>query len=163
MTQVLRGITVATILAAGMLGGCADKDNTRKWNGAPAVAMSDEAAASMIGRWEGHWESNTNYDRGLAHAVIYEVPAPAESTAKDRPHYKVHFTLWHYELAPEEFDVILTTTPGLDGKINFYGERVLSADDGVSKFDGFIRRNKLYLTFTSRRDYGTLSVIHLVG
>lgn len=157
-----RVVLAGLLLAGGMLAGCSSENNERNWNQeGQAPLMSAESPASMPGRWEGSWQSNTNYDRGLAHMVITPMPAPKDSITPDKPHFNAHFTLWHYGLLPEHFDVMITTTPGVDGKLNFYGERALDASMGNSKFDGQVENNKLYLTFVSRRDYGTLFVRHL--
>jgi hypothetical protein len=149
-------LTLSTLL---LLPACSSSFDKR-WhdNAAPVTA---NAADTIEGKWEGTWYSNgQDYFNGMCRAVI-----TPESTSMNLPtdppghRYRVDMQEVYSNLVPRIFSFTLFANPGQDGKAALTGEKDFgSLADGEYKFEGDAEGRALYLSFTSVKDYGTITL-----
>jgi hypothetical protein len=59
--------------------------------------------------------------------------------------------------------MVLTAKPGIDGQIQYRGERDLGPLEGFCKFDGFVDSNKAVMSYVSRKDFGSINLRRVVN
>jgi hypothetical protein len=168
---MLKMVALACLLGAlGMLGGCVQ---TGAFWDHKVVLASDLTASAVDGQWEGAWHSYESYDGGLIHFVI--VPADVAQPTSTMPavnspaepgtmRYMARVKKFHFGIfVPEEFTMVLTGKPGIDGQVRFHGERDLGPLDGDSKFDGFVDGNKMVMSYVSQHDFGSITLHRVVN
>ncbi len=143
---------------AALCGGCASRTAyDRHWNAEPVVTASAVEATPLAGKWQGSWQSNdSDYYFGLAHAIIMPLEAVKLTGGTPGQTYEAHFQLYHFWVFTEEFRVTFTAAAPRDGKVSFYGERIMNPIDGVCRYDGFLQGDKIVTSFNSIKDYGTI-------
>jgi hypothetical protein len=149
------------LLAGGALfSGCSS--DTKEFDAAwkkPSPFTTVDPAVSMAGKWEGTWQSNGyDYFNGLARAVITPVDISDDVAGAHGKHYRVDIKLFYYVI-PRDFAFILTAGTPSDGKTPLTGEKDFGAmHDGVWKFEGDAEGRAMFLSFTSVKDYGTITL-----
>jgi hypothetical protein len=153
-SSLVLGLLGISALAAA---GCQSRISyDEHWKSGGVVLASANAATPLAGKWQGSWQSNdSDYYYGLAHAIIVPLDTVMTKEGVKAQRYEAHIQLYHFWLFTEEFRVYLTATPGLDGKTNFYGERILNPVDGVCRYDGFQDGDKIVTSYNSIKDYGS--------
>jgi hypothetical protein len=171
MRQMLLGLWILCAIAGlGLLGGCAQTGD--QWDH-KVVLASDLTPSALDGQWEGSWQSYEFYDNGLIHFQIVpadmatadeaaKLPAIASPPESGTQRFLARVKMWHFGLlAPEEFEMVLTATPGTDSQIRFHGNRDLGPLAGFCKYDGFIDGSKSVMSYVNRSDFGSV-VLHRV-
>jgi hypothetical protein len=155
----------------GFLGGCVKTGDF--WDH-KVVLASDLTPSALDGQWEGKRYSYEHYDNGLVHMTIVPadvadahattMPAVSSPPKPGTQRYLAKVRMWHYGIfAPEDFTMVLTSTPGVDGQIKFFGERDLGPIDGSCKFDGFVDANKAVMSYVARHDFGSIKLRRVVN
>jgi hypothetical protein len=149
------------LLAAGLfLPACASQ--TKEFDAAwkqPSEVITTDPSVSMAGKWEGTWQSNGyDYFNGLCQVVVTPVEiSDALAQAKGK-HYRVDIKIYYY-IFPRDFAFIMTAGPAQEGKTPLTGEKDFGAmHDGLWKFEGDAEGLAMFLSFTSVKDYGTITL-----
>jgi hypothetical protein len=170
MRHFFASMFILSLLVVLSPGGCVQTG--AKWDH-KVVLASDLTPSALDGQWEGSWQSYEFYDNGLIHFVITPadvapvpttLPAVASPAAPGTTRYLAHGKMWHYGLfAPEQFNLVFISTPGINGQVQFHGNRDLGPLDGACKYDGFVDGNKCVMSYVSRNDFGTVTLHRVVN
>lgn len=135
------------------------KEFDHTWKESSEVITTDPAV-SIAGKWEGTWQSNGyDYFNGLCRAIVTPSDVSDEVAEAHGKHYRMDVKIFYFNLFPRDFSFILTAGPGQDGKTSLTGEKDFGAThDGVWKFEGDAEGRALFLSFTSVKDYGTVTL-----
>jgi hypothetical protein len=149
------------LLAAGLfLPACSSQTTEfdRAWK-EPSGVITTDPAVSIAGKWEGTWQSNGyDYFNGLCRAVVTPVNVSDEVAGATGKHYRVDIKIFYY-IFPRDFAFILTAGKAQEGKTPLTGEKDFGAmHDGVWKFEGDAEGRAMFLSFTSVKDYGTITL-----
>jgi hypothetical protein len=149
------------LLAAGLfLPACSEQTKAfdAAWN-APSEFITTPPEVSMAGKWEGTWQSNSyDYFDGLCRAVITPSDVSDEVAGAKGKHYRVDIKLFYY-IVPRDFAFTMTAAPGIDGKTALTAEKDFGAmSDGLWRFEGDAEGRSMFLSFTTVKDYGTITL-----
>ena len=149
----------AFVILATLLPACTSAFDHRWQESTPPVTT--DAAQTIEGKWEGNWYSNgQDYYNGICRAVITPEPS-SKNLPTDPPgkRYRVDIQEVYSNVIPRNFSFTLFSNPGQDGKATLTGEKDFgNLSDGVYKYEGDAEGRALYLSFTSVKDYGTITL-----
>ncbi len=157
-------LAASAILLAGalLLPACASHE-TKEFDAAwkqPSSLVTTDPSVSIAGKWEGTWQSNGyDYFNGLCRAIVTPADVSDEVAQAHGQHYRINVKIFYFNIFPRDFSFILTAAPGQNEKTSLTGEKDFGAEhDGVWKFEGDAEGRALFLSFTSVKDYGTVTL-----
>jgi hypothetical protein len=140
--RTVRGLLLLAFL--GIISGCSTFE--RDWR---AMAGRRAVDALPVGRWQGHWSSESNGHRGKLRCLV-------DSAGSNR--FSARFRAIYAGFIPYEHTIVLT---GVDrnGLWRFEGEEDLGwLAGGVYRFDGEASPDRFFTRYTSASERGVFEL-----
>ena len=146
------------LLPLSFLASCTAFDH--EW-GATEPPTTANPSAVIAGKWEGSWQSDATSYIGNLKAII----VPTETVMQDSgpvQKYRAQIKMTLYDVFSNEHAVVLTASPGRDGRMHFEGKVDRGTPfGGIYRYDGYVEDDKFFCDYTSDRDTGTFKMHRL--
>ena len=146
---------LSALLCGLLLLCCSCSSFNRDWRALDGVAAADR----NCGRWDGHWQSKTNFHRGTLRCIIKKADPEFKSGVDRRlapQTYEARFRATYRRIIPFEYVIPIQITTNADGGRAFTGSADLgTAAGGVYTYKGTIAEDVFTSTYDSKYDRGT--------